>query len=251
MFLDVQRLKRCLFIDIETAPEYPDYESMTDTKKQLWDLKCIQLRRIIPEAEQGLSSSELYSKKAGIFAEFAKVVCISMGFLHFDHDRPTKIRIKSLAGVEEAVILKDFTSLLINHYNDSENSSICGHNIKEFDVPFLCRRMVINQVQFPPILDLSGKKPWQTAHIMDTLDIWRFGDYKNYTSLNLLAATLGIESPKDDIDGSMVGYVFWVEKNIDRIVTYCQKDVVTTINIIMKFAGKPIFTSNDIEYISK
>ena len=111
--------------------------------------------------------------------------------------------------------------------------------------------MVINQVQFPPILDLSGKKPWQTAHIMDTLDIWRFGDYKNYTSLNLLAATLGIESPKDDIDGSMVGHVFWVEENLDRIVTYCQKDVVTTINIIMKFAGKPIFTSNDIEYISK
>ncbi len=110
--------------------------------------------------------------------------------------------------------------------------------------------MVINQIPFPPLLDLSGKKPWQTAHILDTMDMWRFGDYKNYTSLNLLAGTLGVASPKDDIDGSMVGKIYWENEDVERIVTYCQKDVVTVIQVVMKFAGLPLFDDDKIEYIN-
>jgi len=250
MFLDKHLLRRCLFLDIETVSEFPDYRSLPDVKKTLWDMKAVQLTKAITLNHEPLDPAKLYAEKAGIFAEFSKVVCISMGFLSFDDEEPVKIRIKSLAGADEYQVLDDFSRVLINHYNDPENSRICGHNIKEFDIPFLCRRMVINQIKFPPILDISGKKPWQTSHIMDTMDMWRFGDYKNYTSLNLLAGTLGIESPKDDIDGSMVGKVFWEKDDLDRIVSYCQKDVVTVIQVIMKYAGFPLFSDEKIEYIN-
>lgn len=251
MFLDKFLLKRCLFLDIETVSEFPDYESMPPEKQSLWNTKALQLQKTNPNDQAPIDVAALYRQKAGIFAEFSKVACISMGFLSFVDDIPTKIRIKSVAGDDEKIVLEDFARILINHYNDPENSRLCGHNIKEFDVPFLCRRMVINQIQLPNILDIGGKKPWQTAHLMDTMDMWRFGDYKNYTSLTLLAGTLGIATPKDDIDGSMVGSVFWDEGDIDRIVVYCQKDVVTVIQIMMRYAGLPLFEVDDIEYINQ
>ena len=250
MFLDTQILKRCLFIDIETVSEYPNYEALPEAKRLYWDIKSEQIKKYSPPEEQDLSPAEIYINKAGIFAEFAKVVCISMGFLNFEHEEPVTMRIKSLAGDDEQILLEDFARLLVNHYNNPEQNNICGHNIKEFDIPFLCRRMVINQVRFPPILDISGKKPWQTNHILDTMDMWRFGDYKNYTSLGLLATTLGIPSPKDDIDGKMVGHVYWVEENLERIVQYCQKDVITTINIVLKYAGISIMKDDQLEYIN-
>jgi 3'-5' exonuclease len=250
MFLDYHLLKKCLFIDIETVSEFAAYENLPDHMKYLWDIKAVQIRKSISSSSDDLSVSELYTQKAGIFAEFAKVVCISMGFLNFEEDYPCKIRIKSLAGHDEKVLLEDFSRLLINHYNDPENSKICGHNIKEFDIPFLCRRMVVNHVRFPPLLDISGKKPWQTSQILDTMDMWRFGDYKNYTSLNLLAGTLGVPSPKDDIDGSMVGHVYWIDEDLDRIVTYCQKDVVTVMQVTLRYSGVPAFDDHDIEYLN-
>ncbi|MBK9736810.1 MAG: ribonuclease H-like domain-containing protein [Saprospiraceae bacterium] len=251
MFLDQNYLKRCLFIDIETVSEESEFKLLSDEKKELWKTKAqlIQKNLITEKNENDLDI--LYQSKAGIFAEFAKVVCISMGFLSFDGEDPVKLRIKSIAGDDEHRILSDFSRILVNHYNDPENSRICGHNIKEFDIPFLCRRMVINQIRFPAILDLSGKKPWQTSHLLDTMDMWRFGDYKNYTSLNLLAGTLGISSPKDDIDGSMVGPIFWKDGDIDRIVNYCQKDVVTVVQIIMRFTGLSLFSFEQIEYINQ
>jgi uncharacterized protein YprB with RNaseH-like and TPR domain len=218
--------------------------------KYLWDIKTAQLKKSISNVADDTSPAEVYLQKAGIFAEFAKVVCISMGFLSFEDDYPSKIRIKSLAGHDEKVLLEDFSRLLINHYNDPENSRICGHNIREFDIPFLCRRMVINHVRFPPMLEISGKKPWQTFQILDTMDMWRFGDYKNYTSLNLLAGALGVKSPKDDIDGSMVGHVYWVDDDLERIMTYCQKDVVTVMQVILRYAGVPLLDENDIEYLN-
>lgn len=250
MFLDIHLLKRCLFIDIETVSEVADYENLSDDQKKLWEIKTIQLQRTSGNDHSLIDAGTMYQNKAGIFAEFAKVVCISMGFLSFEDEIPVKIRLKSLAGDDEKLLLEDFSRLLVNHYNDPENSRICGHNIREFDIPFLCRRMVINQVKFPPLLDLSGKKPWQTSHIMDTLEMWRFGDFKNYTSLQLLAFTLGINSPKDDIDGSMVSDVFWNHNDINRIVSYCQKDVVTVIQVVMKFAGLPLFNDENIEIIN-
>ncbi|MBK8519085.1 MAG: ribonuclease H-like domain-containing protein [Saprospiraceae bacterium] len=251
MFLEKHFLKRCLFIDIETVSEYPDVDSLPENKRVLWSIKANHIRKSIGSREAEFTDSDLYISKAGIFAEFAKVCCISMGFLHFEDNTPSEVRVKSLAGEDEGRILEDFSRVLVNHYNDPENSRICGHNIKEFDIPFLCRRMVINQIRFPPVLDISGKKPWQTSHILDTMDMWRFGDYKNYTSLDLLAATLNIASPKDDIDGSMVGTIYWKDDDIDRIVNYCQKDVVSVIQVMMKFAGLPLFSEDSIEYINQ
>lgn len=249
MFLDLQMLKRCLFIDIETVSEVPTYDDLSDVKKELWNTKALLISKFGQNNDEALDPAILFKEKAGIFAEFSKVVCISMGFLHYEGDNPQKIRLKSLAGDDEHKILSDFSRLLINHYNDPETSRICGHNVKEFDIPFLCRRMVIHQIKFPPLLDISGKKPWQTGHILDTMEMWRFGDYKNYTSLPLLAGSLGIDSPKDDIDGSMVGSVFWEDQDIDRIVEYCQKDVVTVMQVVMRFAGLPLFSNEDIELI--
>jgi 3'-5' exonuclease len=250
MFLDTHFLKRCLFVDIETVSEVRRFEDLSDEKKELWRLKAQQINRQVSElTDQNID--DLYTQKAGIFSEFSKIVCISMGFLGFDGDDPIKIRIKSIAGDSEREILEDFVKLLTNHYNDPENSKICGHNIKEFDIPFICRRLVIHQIKFPHILDLSGKKPWQTAYILDTMDMWRFGDYKNYTSLRLLAGTLGIPSPKDDIDGSLVGKTYWIDEDIDAIVTYCQKDVITVIQVMMRYCGVDLFDDDNIEYINQ
>lgn len=250
MFLDSNILKRCLFIDIETVSIFATYDEMPDDKKLLWDLKAAQLAKNISSSQLVEKPASLYEEKAGIFSEFAKVVCISMGFLSFEDGEPHKVRIKSLAGHDEHRILQDFSRILVNHYNDPESSRICGHNIKEFDIPFICRRMVVHQIKFPPMLDISGKKPWQTAHILDTMDMWRFGDYKNYTSLQLLAGTLGVKSPKDDIDGSKVGQVYWQEDDLDRIVLYCQKDVITVIQIMMKFTGLPFVSDEDVEMLN-
>lgn len=249
MLIESTTLKKCLFIDIETVPEMSSFSELSDVKKYLWEIKASQIRKYLKPGEENKSVEELYMDKAGIFAEFAKIVCISCGFLAYDGDTPVKVRIKSLAGNDEKKILQDFSDLLFRHYTDIETSKICGHNIKEFDIPFICRRWVIHQIAFPPILDISGKKPWQTQHLMDTMDMWRFGDYKNFTSLNLLAGTLGVPTPKDDIDGSQVGAVYWQEENLDRIVTYCQKDVLTVIQVVMKFACAPLFNDEHIEIL--
>jgi 3'-5' exonuclease len=244
MFLDTYFLKKCLFIDIETVSEASTYELLGDEKKELWKIKAQLLHKISGKSDDNFDVAQLYEAQAGIFAEFSKIVCISLGFLSFDGDEPSKIRIKSLAGENEREILEDFTKILTNHYNDPEHSRLCGHNIKEFDIPFICRRLVIHQIKFPQILDISGKKPWQTAYLLDTLEMWKFGDFKNYTSLRL------IPSPKDDMDGSQVGRAYWVDENIDGIVEYCQKDVITVIQVVMRFAGKDLFDDKNIEFIN-
>ncbi|MGB4960358.1 MAG: ribonuclease H-like domain-containing protein [Saprospiraceae bacterium] len=250
MFLEIASLKRCLVIDIETVSEYPDYESLPDMTKKLWDIKSGQWSRTHPSFSESNNPSTLYIEKAGIFSEFSKIACISMGFMSFDGDTPKKIRLKTIAGRDEYKILAEFSKLLSQHYSDVEHSRLCGHNIKEFDIPFICRRMVIHGLKLPAILDISGKKPWQTQHLLDTMDMWRFGDYKNYTSLSLLSHALGIATPKDDIDGSMVGHVYWIDNDIERIVTYCQKDVVTVVQILLKFSGQKLITEENIEILN-
>jgi hypothetical protein len=250
MFLDPGLLRKTLFLDIETVSAYPSFDEMPLEMQSLWEDKARLLQKGNTNAQITPESNELYSLKAGIYSEFAKIVCISMGFLHFEGNVPHSIRIKSLAGDDERHLLQDFSALLTNHYNDPSQHRLCGHNIREFDIPFICRRMAINRVAFPPILEISGKKPWQTTHILDTLDLWRFGDYKNYTSLRLLAGVMGIPSPKDDIDGSQVGAVYWEESDIDRIVTYCQKDVVTVIQLMLAFSGNDAISASNVEYLN-
>ncbi len=228
-----------LFLDIETVPQYAAYSDMPEDWKKLWDTKSASLVKY----HEGQTNETLYPR-AGIYAEFGKIVCISCGVLQGNKEQ-RKIILKSFAGDDEKMVLSQFNDML-NKWATGEQKFLCAHNGKEFDFPYLCRRMIINDLPIPPLLNISGKKPWEVNHY-DTLELWKFGDFKSYTSLNLLAHTLGIQTPKDDIDGSMVWEVYWKEKNLGRIVTYCQKDVVTVAQILLRMNGEPLIKEENIE----
>lgn len=228
--LDNIKISNILFLDVETVPLVYDYKKLPKNMRELWDSKFRFQKTETPE--------QLYSK-AGIFAEFAKVICISVGFFN-----EKTFRVKSFYGDDEKQVLQDFAALLNKHFNRKDHL-LCAHNGKEFDFPFLCRRLLINGVKLPKTLNLSGKKPWEVPHL-DTLELWKFGDYKNYTSLNLLAAIFNIPTPKDDIDGSDVARVYWEEKNLQRIVIYCQKDVLTVAQLLLRFKGEPLILPEDV-----
>ncbi len=230
-------IKRVLFIDIETAPQFPDYSSLPEALRPHWDKKTEKIRRFNTEDEEQ-DPAKLYTMRAGIYSEFAKVICITLGIISKKNGRQS-LRLKSIYGDNEKDILIGFIELLDRYYPDTTNSWVCGHNIKEFDIPFLCRRMIIHRLPLPQLLQISGRKPWELHYLLDTLDMWKFGDYKNYTSLNLLAAILDIPSPKDDIDGSQVGQVYWEEGDIQRIVRYCEKDVRTVARVFLRISGLP------------
>ena len=232
------RVENLLLIDIETVPQYPLFTDMEDDWKKVWEEK---VQRILPE---NISAAEFYSQRAGVMAEFAKIICISIGYFKKEGSS-FQLRLRSFYGDDEKILLQDFITT-INQMETANNKwSFCGHNIKEFDIPFICRRLLVNSLAIPPYLDFQNMKPWET-NIIDTFQYWRFGDYKQFTSLKLLAMSLGIASPKDDIDGSMVAEVYWVEKNLERIVTYCQKDVITTGNIVLRFKNMPLLTDEQI-----
>ena len=228
--LETIKLSDVLFLDVETAPVVYKYAELDKTMKTQWDLKFRFQKEETPEAGY---------KKAGIYAEFAKVICISVGILTDD-----KFRVKSFYGDDEKQILKDFATLLNKHYN-TKDKMLCAHNGKEFDFPFMCRRMLINGIKLPKLLNIAGKKPWEINHL-DTMELWKFGDYKSFTSLNLLAAIFGIQTPKDDIDGSDVARVYYEERNLERIVTYCQKDVLTVAQVLLRFMNEPLIADKNI-----
>ncbi|MEN9571213.1 MAG: hypothetical protein RL172_2444 [Bacteroidota bacterium] len=231
-------LENFLIIDIETVSEQKEFASLTPEWQYLWEEK---VRNSRPD---DLTAEAYYPQRAGIMAEFAKVVCISMAYFK-KQEAGWQLRVKSVYGHDEKTLLQNFVQM-VNQLEAANNKwSFTGHNIKEFDIPFLCRRLLINGLGIPAYLDFQNMKPWET-NMVDTFQYWRFGDYKNYTSLKLLAAAMGVPSPKDDIDGSMVGHVYWQEQNLQRIVTYCQKDVVTVANLILKFKHLPLLTSEQV-----
>ncbi len=232
-------INNILFLDIETVPQYPAYTQLPEDWKQLWDTKSNSLSKY----HEGQTNESLYPR-AGIYAEFGKVVCISCGIIQGNGENK-KLLLKSFFGDDEALLLQQFIEML-NKWATDEPKFLCAHNGKEFDFPYLCRRMIINNLSIPSILNMSGKKPWEVNHY-DTLELWKFGDFKSFTSLNLLAHTLGIKTPKDDIDGSKVWEVYWLEKNLQRIVTYCQKDVVTVAQILLRMNGEQLIKEENIE----
>jgi uncharacterized protein YprB with RNaseH-like and TPR domain len=226
-------LQNILFLDIETVPAYPKYKNMPERYQKLWDLKAERLMR-----SENETPDQIYNK-AGIYAEFGKIVCISVAYFHNQ-----ELRIKSFYGEDEKILLKEFSELLYKHYN-SRQHLLCAHNGKEFDYPYLARRMLINDFKLPNILNLAGKKPWQIPHL-DTMELWKFGDYKHYTSLDLLSAVFNIPTPKDDISGSDIAKVFWKDNDLERIVHYCQKDVVTVAQLFLKYQGEKLLKDEQI-----
>ncbi|MGO4819982.1 MULTISPECIES: 3'-5' exonuclease [unclassified Flavobacterium] len=232
------KLDNILFLDIETVPETADYNDLDSELKELWEHKTQYQRK------DEFTPEDFY-ERAGIWAEFGKIICISVGFFVTKGDI-RNFRVTSFFG-DEPKILKDFNNLLNNHFSQPQHI-LCGHNAKEFDFPFIARRMIINQIPIPIKLNLFGKKPWEIPHL-DTLELWKFGDYKHFTSLKLLCKVLGIPSPKGDIDGSQVGHVFYVDKDIDRIVTYCEKDTIAVAQIFLRLRREDLLIEDEIIHV--
>ena len=240
-------LENLFLIDIETVSEKEDFNFLDDSWKELWTQKIS--KNLPPDT----TAEEYYPMRAAILAEFAKVVCISFGYFKKENKNGVagyQLRIKSFCSEDEKEILVRFVETLNQLHVQNHQWIFTGHNIKEFDVPFLCRRMLVNGIPIPSYIDFQNMKPWDTP-ILDTLHLWRFGDYKHYTSLKLLAAVLGVPSPKDDIDGSQVGNVYWKEKDLARIAVYCQKDVLTVANVILRFKGMPLLNEDQVVFVDQ
>ncbi|MCW5962059.1 MAG: ribonuclease H-like domain-containing protein [Pyrinomonadaceae bacterium] len=229
-----------IFVDIETGSQYEDFREMNESLQELWGEKRRSILRFKPDSES-LSEEDFYFENAGLYAEFGRVLCISVGLLT---PGAGELHIKTFGNVEESVALIDFAAFLDQVKNKKQ--FFCGHNIKEFDVPYLGRRMLANNVPLPPQLDVSGCKPWEIPHI-DTMELWKFGDMKSYTSLKLLLSVFGIASPKDDIDGSQVNSVFWKENDLERIVKYCEKDVIAVAQLYLRFRDAKLLTADAIK----
>lgn len=228
--------KNILFLDIETIPETESFTGLSPEKQELFALKTQYQRK------EEFTPEDFYSR-AGIWAEFGKIICISVGF--FSEFKTERIfRVKSFYGDNEKVLLLEFKGLLDKHFNNV-NHLLCAHNGIEFDFPYIARRMIINRIDLPIKLNLFGKKPWEIPHL-DTLELWKFGDYKHYTSLKLMTNILGIPSPKDDIDGSQVAEVYYKEKNLERIVKYCEKDTIAVVQLLLRLYNLEILVDNEI-----
>ncbi len=231
-------LEHILFLDIETVPEKRSFDELDDEKKLLWEQKTQYQRKdeYTPEA---------FYDRAGIWAEFGKIICISVGYFNFKGDIRT-FRTTTFHG-EETKLLKELKNLIITHFSSTKHL-LCGHNAKEFDFPYIARRMIIHGIELPYKLNLFGKKPWEIPHL-DTMELWKFGDYKHYTSLKLLTNILGIPSPKQDIDGSMVYQVYYEENNLDRIITYCELDVVATAQVFLKLRNEELLADSELMHL--
>jgi DNA polymerase elongation subunit (family B) len=217
-----------LYVDIETVPAYPAFSDMPEHFRELWDKKSAYIRKPEQTAEDAYG-------RAGIYAEFGKIICISAGYIVPQSGRRI-FRVKSFFGDDEKALLEAFGKALVKFYEAKRGAFLCAHNGREFDFPYIARRTLVNGIKLPPMLNIHGQKPWEST-FLDTMELWKFGDYKHYTSLNLMAALFGIPTPKDDIDGSMVAGVYYSEHNLPRIAAYCEKDVLTVVRLLLKLRG--------------
>ena len=233
--------EKILFLDIETVPQAYTFDQLDEKSQALFEAKN--------RFQIGLDKSieQIFNERGGILAEFGKIVCISVGMLH-EGSQGRSIRLKSYYHDYEETLLTQFKRLLEDHYN-SPYHVLCGHNSKEFDIPYICRRMLINGIALPNILQISGKKPWEINHI-DTMELWKFGDYKSYTSLSLLCHVMNIPTPKDDISGADVARVYYEENDLQRIMVYCEKDVVALIQLFLRLQGEALVDEFNISSAS-
>jgi 3'-5' exonuclease len=233
-------IRNVLFLDIETVPQCASFSELPEKMRALWDKKSSYFRK------EGQDADYVYDK-AGIYAEFGKIICISVGIITKEKN-PLGIRIRSYAGEDEKKILLDFSAML-EKYSPAKEIFLCAHNGKEFDFPYLARRVLIHGLKLPFMLDNAGKKPWEVKHL-DTLELWKFGDYKHYTSLDLLTSIFDIPSPKIDMDGSMVAEVYWKEHDLKRIAEYCQNDVLAIAQLLLRYKGMDMIPEENVEIIS-
>jgi len=228
-----------MFLDIETVPVLKSFDNLNPQLQVLWDKKSANFRK------EDQTATDVY-QRAGIYSEFGKIICISVGVIK--DKNPYGFRLKSFFGDDEKIILTEFSSM-ISKFSKNREALLCAHNGKEFDYPYIARRMIINELLIPDILNNAGKKPWEVK-LLDTMELWKFGDYKNYTSLDLLSSVLGFPSPKDDIDGSMVADIYWIEHDLKRIVTYCEKDVLAVARILLRFMNEVPISMENIESVT-
>ncbi len=235
--LDNLHSDEILFLDIETVPQQRSFNDLDDDFRHLWEKKSTNMRK--PDE----TAADVY-QRAGIYAEFGKIICISTGYIH-NIESEVCFRTKSFFGDDEKVMLQEFASMM-KLFSAKKNVLLAAHNGKEFDFPYIARRMLINGIQLPRVLDIAGKKPWEINHL-DTLELWKFGDYKSFTSLALLTKVFGIPSPKDDIDGSQVASVYYDENNLERIVRYCEKDVLAVALLFQRYRGDELIKVENVQ----
>ena len=240
--LEQTNLRALLIIDIETIPQNSNFDDLNDLSKELWISKRGKNK------EEGVDDAEFYFKNAGILAEFGKIICISTG-IFTQNGTDWNFRIKSFYGDDEKILLQEISQLIDIQHKKWNDFGICGHNINEFDIPYICRRMLINDLPLPNYLaNMAAKKPWEIKNV-DTMQLWKFGDYKSYISLKLMTNILNIPSPKDDIDGSQVATVYFNETDgLERIRQYCQKDIIAVAQILLKFKNRPLLLPEQISY---
>ena len=229
-------MNNVLFLDIETVPQKEYWSELSEITQELFSKKTAYQRKEVITPED-------FYERAGIWAEFGKIICISVAYFTND-SKERNLRVTSFSGDNEEQILIDFKQLLDTHFNKSYHV-LCAHNGKEFDFPYIARRMVVHQIELPEKLNLFGKKPWEIPHL-DTMELWKFGDYKHYTSLKLLTLILGIPSPKDDIEGSLVAKVYYKDKNLERIVNYCEKDTIAVAQLLVRFNNENLIEEKEI-----
>jgi 3'-5' exonuclease len=233
------KIEKILFLDIETVPDKLDYNALSPEYKELWNKKSTQIQK------ENQTPEETYAR-AGIYAEFGKIICISFGVIYLKN-KTKHLRVKSIYGDNEKEVLQEFAALLVK-MNSKKDLLLCAHNGKEFDFPYIARRMLINHIPLPAVLNVAGLKPWETR-FLDTLELWKFGDYKHYTSLNLLSHLFGIPSPKSDIDGSMVANVYYAEHDLKRIARYCMNDVIAITQLFLCFRVEEMINEECIEIV--
>lgn len=235
-------LENILLLDIETVSVAPTFDGLSAEWQQEWIRKA---DRIVNQNEQ-LTPEQTYAKHAAIYAEFGKIITIGVGKYFISDNGQIGIRIRSFSGHDEHKVLKDFLLMLLKNQNFKR---LCGHNIREFDIPYLCRRLLVNNLQLPPLLNIGGRKPYELDYLLDTLHLWKFGDYKHYTSLNLLTSLFNIPSAKEDMDGSKVGECYWKENNLEKISTYCKRDVLAVAQLYLKIKGYELAKDEAIEFV--
>jgi predicted PolB exonuclease-like 3'-5' exonuclease len=232
-----QLLKDVLFLDIETVGCVDHYSKLSERLKIQWARKANFFKR-----EELQTDEDLFHEKAGIYAEFGKIVVIAVGKYVVNDAGELGLRTKYFADDDEKKLLVDFKSMLEKL---DGSTKLCAHNGKEFDFPYLSRRMLVNGIGLPSLLDFAGRRPWEIPHL-DTMELWKFGDYKHYTSLDLLAAIFNIPSSKGSMDGSMVNEAYYRQNALAKIAEYCVGDVVAVAQLYLKMKGMNLIEEKNI-----